>query len=124
MEIDQLGNYTQSTWLANLDRVGHIRFYRCLLDIWNYRSHMSQEVKKNICPFLEPFANIFNRSLQLDASFNELQLLSVTVIENLIYCGLDDEYRKLAAFHVLSALTIVSIPARNALPWLYESLLY
>ena len=45
-------------------------------------------------------------------------------MENLIYSGFDDEDRKIFAFHLLSALTMVSYPARNALPWLYESIVY
>lgn len=125
MEIDQLGNYSQSAWFSNLDRIGCLRFYRCLCDLWNYRAQLSFEIKKKICPFIEPFANIFNRNvLYNDAPLEDFQILCVTVMENLIYCGFDDEYRKISAFHLLSALTIVSVPARNALPWLYESIAY
>uniref|UniRef100_A0A6C0B7J7 SAP domain-containing protein n=1 Tax=viral metagenome TaxID=1070528 RepID=A0A6C0B7J7_9ZZZZ len=125
MEIDQLGNYSQSSWFSNLDRIGCLRFYRCLCDLWNYRAQLSYEMKKKICPFLEPFANIFSRSvLYNDAPLEDFQILCVTVMENLIYAGLDDEYRKIAAFHLLSALTIVSAPARSSLPWLYESIAY
>jgi hypothetical protein len=47
---------------------------------------------------------------------------ALTIMENIIYTGIDIEYRKLGALHVLSALTLVSIPARNSLPWLYESI--
>ena len=45
----------------------------------------------------------------------------LTVMENIILTGNTDEYRQLGAMHVLSALTLVSIPARANLPWLYES---
>jgi len=125
MEIDQLGNYTQSQWFSNLDRIGCLRFYRCLSDLWNYRAQLSYELKKKICPFLEPFANIFSRNvLYNDAPLEDFQILCLTVMENLIYCGFDDEYRKISAFHILSALTIVSEEARNSMPWLYESIAY
>jgi hypothetical protein len=40
----------------------------------------------------------------------------------MVYCGIDDEYRKIGTLHALTALTIVSNGARNSLPWLYESL--
>ena len=125
MEIDQLGNYTQSTWFSNLDRIGCLRFYRCLCDLWGYRAQLSYEIKKKICPFIEPFANIFSRSvLYNDAPLEDFQILCITVMENLIYSGFDDEYRKISAFHLLSALTVVSAPARLSLPWLYESIAY
>jgi hypothetical protein len=45
------------------------------------------------------------------------------VFENIIFMGIDDDHRKLGAFHALSALTVVSVGARNAMPWLYESLI-
>lgn len=125
MEIDQLGNYTQSSWFSNLDRIGYLRFYRYLLDIWNYRAQLSYEIKKRICPFLEPFSNIFIRNIHhVDSPIEDFQILCITAMENLIYSGFDDEDRKIFAFHLLSALTMVSYPARNALPWLYESIVY
>jgi hypothetical protein len=45
-------------------------------------------------------------------------------MENMVYCGVDDEYRKIGALHVLTALTGVSIGARTSMPWLYEALYY
>ena len=123
MEIDQLGNYTQSTWFSNLDRIAYLRFYRYLLDIWNYRAQLSYEMKKKICPFLEPFSNIFVRNIHhVDSPIEDFQILCITAMENLIYSGFDDEDRKIMAIHLLSALTLVSYPARNAFPWLYESI--
>jgi hypothetical protein len=125
MEIDQLGNYTQGYWFSNLDRIGCLRFYRCLCDLWNFRAQLSYEIKRKICPFLDPFANIFSRNvLYNDAPLEDFQILCLTVMENLIYSGFDDEYRKISAFHLLSALTMVSVQARNAMPWLYESIAY
>ena len=55
-------------------------------------------------------------------SIDELQCLCLSVMEDLIYTGVDTEYKTLGAFHVLSVLTVVSYPAREAMPWLYESL--
>jgi hypothetical protein len=125
MEIDQLGNYTQSTWFSNLDRISYLRFYRYLLDIWNYRAQLSHEMKRKICPFLEPFSNIFVRNIHhVDSPIEDFQILCITAMENLIYSGFDDEDRKIIAMHLLSALTLVSQPARIAFHYLYESLVY
>jgi hypothetical protein len=42
----------------------------------------------------------------------------------MVYSGIDDDHRKIGAFHALSGLTIVSLDARLAMPWLYESVAY
>jgi len=125
MEIDQLGNYTQSAWFSNLDRREYIRLYRCLYDIWNYRAQLSYEMKRNICIIDDPFHNVFNEAMYYhDISLNRIRDACVTVFENMIFTGIDDEHRKLGTLHALSALTLVSVPARNAMPWLYESISY
>jgi hypothetical protein len=125
IDIDLLGNYTQSSWFTNLDRVSYIRFYRILYDIWNYRGQLSRELKLSICPFFEPFSNIFVRQIyHTDITYEEIQFACLTVIENLIYTGIDEDHRKLGALHVLSALTLVSSGARTALTWLYESVVF
>jgi len=122
MEIDLLGNYTQSMWFSSLERRQYIGLYRSLLDIWNYHG-LSMNLKMNICMFFDPFLNIFNRSIhQTDISFEEIQFICLTIMENMIYTGVDDEHRKIGALHVLTALTLVSSHARAALPWLYESI--
>ena len=45
-------------------------------------------------------------------------------METMVYTGIDVEYQKIGALHMLSALTIVSPNARQNMMWLYESLLY
>ena len=124
IEIDHLGNYTQAVWFNSLDRNEYIMFYRYLYDIWYYRSNFSREVRYNICPFVTPFFNGVNiRNIAFNLSLDELRQLCLIPFENLIYTGSDDEHRRLAAFHALSVLTIVSIGARMAMPWLYESVM-
>jgi len=125
MEIDQLGNYTQSAWFSNLDRREYVRLYRCLYDIWNYRAHLSYEMKRNICIIDDPFHNVFNEAMYYhDISLNRIRDACITVFENMIFTGIDDEHRKLGVLHALRALTLVSVPARHAMPWLYESIAY
>jgi hypothetical protein len=125
MEIDHLGNYTQSSWFSNLERRDCMRFFRCLHDIWTYRANLSQDVKLRICPLFDPFANFLNTSIySVDTPTETIQLTCITVMENMIYSGIDDDHRKIAALHLLSALTVVSFQARNAMMWLYESIAY
>jgi hypothetical protein len=120
IEIDLLGNYTQSSWFSNLNMGEYIRFHRWLHEIWNFRGRMTDETKRNICPLYDPF--VFNRNTSRYPLYDDTQEICLTVVENIIYGSTDVEHRRLGALHVLSALTIVSPPARISLFWLYESL--
>ena len=125
IEIDALGNYTQSSWFSDLDIRNYIRLYRSLYEIWNYRSNLSREVRNQICPNMGPFDGIFPRVIYHDdLTLDQIRVGCVTVFENLIFLGINDDSRKLGAFHALSALTIVSPGARQAMPWLYDSVAY
>jgi hypothetical protein len=125
IEIDHLGNYTQSSWFSELDFRGYNRLYRTLFDIWTHRSQMDRDTKISICPFHGPFDNIWRRSVQNnEITLEQMKLACLIVFENMIYSGINEDYRKIGCFHVLSALTIVSLEARNAMMWLYESIVY
>jgi hypothetical protein len=121
IEIDILGNYTQSSWFSNLERIEYVRFYRCLFEIWNYRAAIMHETKRQICQLHDPFLNV--RYPSIDMPIDTLRDSCLTVMENMVYTGINLEYRKIGALHVLTALTCISIPCRNSLIWLYESLL-
>jgi hypothetical protein len=125
MEIDLLGNYTDSNWFINLEKREYIRFYRYLSDIWHYRGQLTHETKRRICRLHDPFINTSLSSLNLPTSTTEdCRAICLYIMENMIYTGIDIEYQKIGALHVLSVLTIVSLDARRNMPWLYESLVY
>ena len=121
IDIDMLGNYTNYVWFTNLDRRDYIRLYRVLYDIWIYRGHLSRELKRKICVLEDPFSNINGLYLH-DAPLEIIQELCLKIYEKMVYCGIDEDHRKIGALHALSALTVVSMAARNSIPWLYESL--
>ena len=125
MEIDLLGHYTQSIWFTQLNRTEYIRYFRCLRDIWMYRAQLSLDIKMKICPLWDPFVAITSDQLNF-SELNETQLrnICISIMEDMVFTGIDGEFRMLGAFHVLSALTIVSLPARHSMMWLYESLVY
>jgi hypothetical protein len=124
MEIDQLGNYTQSIWFSNLGRREYIRFYRTLYDIWNYRGQLSRETRVSICVLYDPFVELNRDHIHwYDVGIDIVREKCLKLMEIMIHCGIDDEYRKIGALHVLTALTNVSMGARNAMPWLYDILL-
>ena len=125
IEIDLLGNYTQSSWFTSLERRDYVRFFRVLSDVWNYRAQLTPDTKRNICQLHDPFLNVrINTYNYLEIPLIDLVGGCVTVMENMIYTGIDTEYKKIGALHILSVLTVVSIPARNNMFWLYESLIY
>ena len=127
IEIDQLGNYTHSSWFSELTRGEYFRLYRCLYDIWNYRAHIPYSIKRGICIICDPFYNIIpytTNNYLYSLSYHDIQRACLAVFENMIYCGLDIEYRRIGTFHALSALTLVSPTARLAMPWLYESVAF
>lgn len=125
IEIDLLGNYTQSSWFTALERRDYVRFFRTLLDVWHYRAQLTPEAKRNICQLHDPFLNVrINTYNYLEVPEVELMTACVTVMENMIYTGVDAEYKQIGALLSLSVLTVVSIPARNNMFWLYESLIY
>ncbi len=124
IEIDSLGNYSQSEWFHSLSLWQYIRLYRILYDIWNYRDNLTPELKHNISPFHSPFSGLFNdtnRHTNITETHNA-QLICMNVFENILYSGISDEYRKIGAMHLLTALTCVSVQAREAIPWLYDSI--
>ena len=122
MEIDRLGNYTQAVWFSNLNIRELVHLYRYLHDIWTYRGQLNTITKSRICSLRDPF---YNRNQPIgDLSIDALRKECLNVMEHMVYTGIDVEYQRIGTLHVLSAFTLVSIPARHAMYWLYEGLTY
>jgi hypothetical protein len=129
--MNSYGNYANSEWFSELTRQSHIRFARELVDIWNYRAQLSNEKKNEICPphgtpFLgTPYFTNTATPIQLNnLSIETLIKYNVQIIENLVKSAIDIDNKMLGTFYVLSALTLVSQSARDAMPWLYDSVVY
>jgi len=124
-DINTLGNYADSAWFSMLKHPQHIWFIQELYDIWTYRADLSMQTKCRICP---PHGLLFPNANQIammndirTITYAALREINLGVIERLVRSGIADDDRKLGAFYVLSALTLVSPGARDALPWLYQS---
>jgi hypothetical protein len=48
----------------------------------------------------------------------------LNVLEKLVLSGVDKDSKCLGAYYVLGALTLVSVNAANALPWLYQAFIH
>ena len=121
--IDSLGNYTNIKWFLELDKYGLIRFIRELVDIWNYRANLSQEIKREIVP---PSGNPFsNEHLNVNNlpqyNFAQIRKYSIVIIDLMINKGINENSCLLGSYYVLCALTMVSSDAANTLPWLYDA---
>ena len=129
--MNSYGNYANSEWFSDLSRNSHIRFARELVDIWNYRALLTMAKKQEICPphgspFLGTpyFTNLANNATLNNISIETLVKYNVQIIENLVKSAMDIDNKMLGTFYVLSALTLVSQSARDAMPWLYDAVVY
>jgi len=62
LQIEQLGYSCLIDWFLNLSLYKTKELYKQLEDIWNYRSQLSVEMKREICP---PNGRIFTTSIPL-----------------------------------------------------------
>ena len=122
--IDDLGNFSNMQWFLTLTPMSLGYLYRELLDIWVYRANLSMRVKRNICP---PVGNPFEGQVRANTvqvmRINDARTTMANIMEKFIG-GVDADSRYIGAQYVLGALTLVSIDAANALPWLYHAMTY
>lgn len=122
IEIDQLGNYTDYRWFMNLNRDCYMRYYRILKDIWTHRAQIPTHTKIKICPLWDPFGMFSSVNIH-ELTTEQLMSRCLCVMEDMIYTGVEIQYKTIGALHVLSVLTVINREARSHMPWLYESLL-
>jgi hypothetical protein len=121
MEINLLGNYAESSWFNNLDRIHLARYYQRYYDWWYLTSRFTRELRRNVCILNNPFSGIDLLNIYPTTSREQILEACLQLMENMVYGGSDIEYRKIGALHVLTILTLVSHPAREAMRWLYDS---
>lgn len=122
--INELGNYSDSSWFNNLNLHRLVIFIRELYDIWNYRAQLSPSMMREIVP---PHGNPFlGLQMHLAQHQNEeyLRKSALRIMDYMVKSGHTNDNRCLGAYYVLAALTLVSDEARNSLPWLYQSVAY
>jgi hypothetical protein len=129
--MNSYGSYANSEWFMELNTIGHMRFARELHDIWNYRAQLTNLKKYEICPphgnpFMGTpyFTNMITNTMLANLGYDAILRFNVQIIENLIKSAIDVDNKTLGSLYVLTALTLVSEPARNAMPWLYEAGVY
>lgn len=123
-KIDELNYYSSPDWFIGLNHYGHIKFYRELFDIWNYRAGLSYEQKNSIVP--NHAQKLFRHLPYSVANQNitTLQKINMTSIRMLITSAVDRNDRILGAMYVITTFTMVNQQARIAYPWLYDSVTF
>ena len=127
--INALGHYSDPEWFVALTYEQHITFLRELIDIWNYRAELSPQARRTIYPpYGDPFPHYVlgwvTHQFYIYLSPENIININLTVIERFINSAVSEGDRCLGSNFILCALTLVSIPAREALPWLYQSVMH
>lgn len=122
--IDDLGNYSDPSWLLDLERPRLLKFLLDLNDIWSHRANLRVQVKRDISPYGNPFelADIIIGDLEY-MELQDLRLLALKVMIVFVHAGVNRDSQILGAMYVLGALTLSSHAAATALPWLFDSFL-
>lgn len=120
-KIDELNYYSSPDWFIGLHREGHIKFYRELHAIWSHRAGLSIQQKYAIVPhFMQRLFRHAPWALG-EQTLESLQKINMNVIRLIISSAEDRNDRIIGAMYVVSTLTLVCEEAKNAYPWLYES---
>ena len=123
--IDALGNYSNPQWFLSLDRMQLIKFIRELCDIWNYRSQITNETKRNICPpHGDPFRYLNMTYIHTESNIHNVKKVILEVMEKLVNNGVDKDSKSLGAIYVLGSLTLINSEAATSIPWLFQSFAY
>ena len=120
-KIDSFGNLSNFVWFYSLNKQQLTRLYKELYDIWNYRTQLTPERKRQICsPTGNPFIRTDSLFLVNYTTF-EIRKHFIIIFNNLLTKAIDNDFQSLGAYYILGALTIVNDDAAIALPWLYDS---
>ncbi len=120
--IDMLGNYSNPVWFLSLNRMQLVKTVRELIDIWDYRAQITNEVKRAICPPNgDPFSNMYIPYLMNENDIDKVRKVVLEVFEKLLNPAATDDNKSLGAIYILGSLTLVNSSAASALPWLYQT---
>lgn len=126
-KLEELGNYVQVRWFFSLDRSQMAKFLYELYDIWTYRANLDEMARISICPPSgNPFLGLsagFIQRVDTIGSMRILRNVCHDVMQKMICSAHEESNQSIGAYYVLSALTLVSNDARDALPWLYAAVL-
>ena len=116
--IEQSGYTCQIDWFTSLTVRRLKELYRQLEDVWNYRSQLSNQMKRNICP---PNADIFNTPMIEVMNYTSKEDLQELILHEVMKFtnAVSDSDRKLGFMYFLIAFGMVSPQCYQAhIDWL------
>lgn len=116
--IEQSGYTCQIDWFTSLTVRRLKELYRQLEDVWNYRSQLSNQMKRNICP---PNADIFNTPMIEVMNYTSKEDLQELILHEVMKFtnAQSDSDRKLGFMYFLISFGMVSQPCYLAhIEWL------
>ena len=120
--INKLGHYSHSEWFTNLSSKRLKVWYKEAEDIFNYRAQLSESEKKKIIPDGKAFQIRVSDVYKIpDTNKRKIQDIVLNEISRFISLGTSQSDRYTGSLYMLTALTLVSINAATALPWLYQN---
>lgn len=119
-KIDSLNNYTKCSWFLNLNIIELKNLYYFLLDLWGYRLNLSIQDKKKYISNM-PLFDIKYEVIKTYNNYYRVANIILNIFNKLVTEGEETSDRVTACNWILSALTLVSVDARVAFPWLYQA---
>jgi hypothetical protein len=117
--IEDLGYYTDPSWVEDMNRIGLIRFYIEIADIWFHRATLRAADRARIVPgSVRPISVPILDAGRMDA--NVLRPILVETCRLLVSTAADRADRQLGVMYVLGALCMIHDGAAAAYPWLVE----
>lgn len=118
--IDTYGHYTNPDWVLNMTASRLKMFINDMIDIFRYRANLTPIVRMRI---VHPTGILVEQSLSWLRASNNTALIknkALEIMNKLVLSGITQEDRALGTFYVLTALTMNSTEAAQAMPWFYE----
>lgn len=123
MKLEAFGFHVQCEWFNEMSIDMHIRFYKTLYELWNFRLGLSSLQQSAIVPSpIKPFSLSIYSSHQKQHVLHWWEKVNLRLIETLISSSPDKESQRLGAMYCLMSLVSVCDDAAEAFPWILESL--
>ena len=119
-KIDVLNNYTKCSWFLDLNSRKLKTLYYYLFDLWNFRLNFSNDEKKKYIKS-QPVFIIDYSVLKKYTNYYKIAHIILSIFDRFLSEGETVSDKSTAANWILSVLTLVSLDARNAFPWLYQA---
>lgn len=119
-KIDSFGYNTSIEWFTQLSHYLLKKFWANLEDIWNYRSNLSVLDKNNIIQKIKP--QPFSKFKYINKNI-EKKLLQEYILDDInifLISGKNSSFSNIGCLYVLTALSSVSKPCIETMPWLEQ----